>query len=170
MRNRHLLILCLLLVAVGGSLFLYKWLDLGVPIRAENAIGAWTVEARVRFTAQSGKPVKVRLAVPLRPPGFALLDETFVSSGYGLSTEVKDGDREALWAIRRARGEQELYYQAVVYPEAREPATSNSPPVAATAVRRRRGGGGGHPRRAGAGALGRHRHLCRRDAGAPARP
>ncbi len=39
--------------------------------------------------------------------------ETFVSSGYGLSTEVKDGDREALWAIRRARGEQELYYQAV---------------------------------------------------------
>ena len=42
MRNRHLLILCLLLVAVGGSLFLYKWLDLGVPIRAENAIGAET--------------------------------------------------------------------------------------------------------------------------------
>lgn len=131
MRNRHLLILCLLLVAVGGSLFLYKWLDLGVPIRAENAIGAWTVEARVRFTAQSGKPVKVRLAVPLRPPGFALLDETFVSSGYGLSTAVRDGDREALWAIRRARGEQELYYQAVVYPEDREPATSSSPPVQA---------------------------------------
>ncbi|WP_202816278.1 inactive transglutaminase family protein [Immundisolibacter cernigliae] len=124
-----MLILCLLLVTAGGSLFLYKWLDLGVPIKADNAIGAWTVEARIRFSAQSGKPVKVRFAVPLRPPGFALLDETFVSSGYGLSTAVQDGDREALWAIRRARGEQELYYQAVVYP-ARDTAqsTGSRPP------------------------------------------
>ena len=128
MRNRHLLILCLLLVAAGGSLFLYKWLDLGVPVRAENAIGAWTVEARVRFAARSGRPVKVRLAVPLDPPGFSLLDETFVSSGYGLSTATRDGDREALWAVRRARGEQELYYQAVVSPGAERAASSSRPP------------------------------------------
>lgn len=128
MRNRHLLILCLSLVAAGGGLFLYKWLELGVPIRAENAIGAWTVEARIRFTARSGTPIKVRLAVPLRPPGFGLLDETFVSSGYGLSTTVKDGDREALWTIRRARGEQELYYQAVVYPAPERAAGESRPP------------------------------------------
>ncbi len=123
-----MLILCLLLVAAGGSLFLYKWLDLGVPIKADNAIGAWTVEARIRFTAQSGKPIKVRFAVPLRPPGFGLLDETFVSSGYGLSTATRDGDREALWAIRRARGEQELYYQAVVYPVSERDTAASRPP------------------------------------------
>ena len=103
-------------MTVGGGLFLYKWLDLGVPLRADNAIQAWTVEARIRFTAQPDKPIKVRLAVPLRPPGFGLLDETFVSSGYGLTTAVRDGDREALWSLRRGRGQQELYYQAVVYP------------------------------------------------------
>ncbi len=128
LRNRHLLVLCLLLVAAGSSLFLYKWLELGVPIRADNAIQAWTVEARIRFSAKSDQPVKVRFAVPLRPPGFGLLDETFVSSGYGLSTEVQDGDREALWAIRRARGEQELYYQAVVYPQHSEAAPGSRPP------------------------------------------
>ena len=128
LRNRHLLILCLLLVTAGGGLFLYKWLDLGVPLQAENAIGAWSVEARIRFSAHSGTPVKVRFAVPLRPPGYALLDETFVSSGYGLSTAVRDGDREALWAIRRARGAQELYYQAVVYPVSDDSDRSSRPP------------------------------------------
>ena len=127
-----MLILCLLLVAAGGSLFLYKWLDLGVPIKADNAIGAWTVEARIRFTAQTGTPVKVRFAVPWRPPGFGLLDETFVSSGYGLSTAVRNSDREALWTIRRARGEQELYYQAVVYPASDDAdGRSRPPPVEA---------------------------------------
>lgn len=130
MRNRHLLTLCALLVIAGGGLFLYKWRALGVPIRAKNAIAAWTVEARIRFTAQPDKPVKVHLAVPQRPPGFRLLDETFVSSGYGLTTALRDGDREALWAIRRARGEQELYYQAVVYPIGDRPASgSHQPPI-----------------------------------------
>ncbi|WP_372719976.1 inactive transglutaminase family protein [Immundisolibacter sp.] len=119
----------MVLVAAGGGLFLYKWSALGVPLQADNAIEAWTVEARIRFTARSGRPIKVHLAVPLRPPGFTLLDETFVSSGYGLSTAVREGDRQALWAIRRARGEQELYYQAVVYPSGDDAVSKSRPPA-----------------------------------------
>lgn len=128
MRNRHLLILCLSLVVAGGSLFLYKWLDLGVPLKADNAIQAWTIEARIRFTADRGRPIKLRLAVPVSPPGFGLLDETFVSHGYGLTTAQQGDEREAVWTIRRARGEQELYYQAVAYPKPRDQVGDSRPP------------------------------------------
>lgn len=128
MRNRHLLILCLSLVVAGGSLFLYKWLELGVPLQADNAIQAWTVEARIRFTAERGRPIKLRFAVPVSPPGFGLLDETFVSHGYGLTTAQHGDDREAVWTIRRARGEQDLYYQAVVYPKSVQDAGDSRPP------------------------------------------
>jgi hypothetical protein len=127
-RNRHLLILCLSLVLAGGSLFLYKWLDLGVPLQADNAIQAWTVEARIRFTAERGRPIKLRFAVPVSPPGFGLLDETFVSHGYGLTTAQHGDQREAVWTIRRARGEQDLYYQAVVYPKSRQDVGDTRPP------------------------------------------
>ncbi len=128
MRNRHLLILCLSLVLAGGSLFLYKWLDLGVPLQADNAIQAWTVEARIRFNADRGRPIKLRFAVPVAPPGFGLLDETFVSHGYGLTTAQHGDEREAVWTIRRARGEQDLYYQAVVYPKPHQDGGDSRPP------------------------------------------
>jgi hypothetical protein len=38
----------------------------------------------------------------------------FISSGYGLVASVEEGNRKAVWSIRQARKEQNIYYQAVV--------------------------------------------------------
>ena len=73
----------------------------------------WTVEARVRFDAEGG-PARVSLRVPDAPPGYQVIDESFVSSGYGLTNANAEGRRSAIWAKRRASGAQTLYYRAVI--------------------------------------------------------
>ena len=42
------------------------------------------------------------------------MDEHFISSGYGLVATVEDGNRKAVWSIRRVSGKQSLYYEAVI--------------------------------------------------------
>ena len=107
-----------LLAALGLGLFLYKAIALGFPLVPEIETEVWTLQARFTIDARTG-PVKATLRIPHRPPGFTILDENFVSRGYGLSTtELPDG-RLAEWAIRRASGRQTLYYRARVTPEER---------------------------------------------------
>ena len=43
------------------------------------------------------------LQIPFQPPGFAILDENFVSRGFGLTIVHEESGREAHWAIRRQR-------------------------------------------------------------------
>jgi hypothetical protein len=119
----HLAALTLTLTVLGLSLFLYKWLLLEVPLQPAQTTDAWTVEARVTFAARRGRPVKVKLLLPYQPDGFTILDETFVSRGYGVTSRIEENNRESVWAVRRASGEQLLYYQAVVYQDE----TSSSP-------------------------------------------
>lgn len=114
MRNRHLKILSTALVLLGAGLFAYRVLALNLPLRPDETVPVWTVEARLRFSPPGG-PVKASLRIPREPPGFELLDEHFVSFGYGLTTQTVDDDRQALWSKRRARGLQTLYYRAIVY-------------------------------------------------------
>ena len=118
MRSRHLLLLAVSLAVAGLGLFVYKTSVLGLPVLPGRTLDAWTVEARLDFTARPGRPIKVEMFVPVAPAGLVVLDETFVSRGYGLNTRVEDDNRLAVWAIRRARGTQTLYYQVVV---ARDP-------------------------------------------------
>lgn len=103
-----------LVAALGFSVFAYKWLTLGFPLQPAQQTEVWTVEAQVQFNARPG-PSMVTLRLPEDPPGFAILSENFVSRGYGLSTFPTDGGRKAQWSIRRARGQQSLYYRAVLY-------------------------------------------------------
>lgn len=126
---RHLLLLSAALAALGGSFFFYKLYVLNLPLTPDRTLAAWTVEARVDFHGRHGKPVKVELAVPFEPQGFVVLDETFVSRGFGLSTRQQDDNRIAVWAIRRASGQQSLYYQAVVAQEQGESAATAAPPA-----------------------------------------
>lgn len=114
MRNRHLKILSAALLVLGLGVFAYRVLALGLPLRPDETVPVWTVEARMRFSPPGG-PVKAGLRIPSQPPGFELLDEHFVSFGYGLTTQAADDDRQALWSKRRARGLQTLYYRAIVY-------------------------------------------------------
>ena len=94
----------------------YKVLVFGFPLRPAGESRVWTVQAR--FTVDSHtKPVKVVLQIPARPPGFAILDENFVSRGFGLTVVEGDDAREAQWAIRQAAGRQTFYYRAQVTPD-----------------------------------------------------
>lgn len=112
---------------IGLAIFLYKWVALDFPLQPDTSTPVWTVEARVSFEARPG-PTKINLKIPDDPPGFVLLNENFVSKGYGLSTRPSDGERQAQWSIRRASGPQTLYYRAVVYRDDHVSQDSRKPP------------------------------------------
>lgn len=131
MRLRHLLVLVFILAATGGGLFYFKWQVLGFPAHMDRVSDTWTVEARVAFSRARSGPVKVSMELPAAPPGFVIFDEQFVSRGYGLTTEEANGRRRALWAVRRAEGEQALYYRATLIPGEVTPVPLASPPFPA---------------------------------------
>lgn len=128
MNRRHLYVLALALTAIGLGVFGYKWQVLGFPLKSEAVAEAWTVEAKVEFRKTRVGPAKVKLVVPGAPVGFTLLDEQFISRGYGLSVEGEGDYRRAVWAIRRAQGEQALYYRATVTPAPRIAEQGKPPP------------------------------------------
>ena len=105
-----------LLASVGLALMFYKVMVLGYPLLPAAESHVWTVQAR--FTVDSyTRPVKAVLQLPSSPPGFVILDENFVSRGFGLSVVEEGIWREAQWAIREAAGRQTFYYRAVVTPD-----------------------------------------------------
>jgi hypothetical protein len=115
MNRRHLFILAGLLAAIGIGLTAYKWSVLGFPLVPGDRTSLWSLEARISFYRDTPGSAKASLTIPGRLRGFSMLGENFVSRGYGLSTHGNDDRRHALWAIRRAQGEQTLYYRLTVY-------------------------------------------------------
>ena len=113
MNKLHLYVLAVVLTALGLGLFVYKAYVLGFPLAPRTKVQVWNVEARISFVAQD-KPVKLSMFIPSSTRRFALADEHFISSGYGLVASVEEGNRKAVWSIRQARREQNIYYQAVV--------------------------------------------------------
>jgi len=86
----------------------------------------WAVEAKVEFLAE-GKPVKVTLTRPQNPPGFILLGENGASPGYGLSFVSQQNTPVAIWSIRQAEGEQQLFYRADLLVDPDAPGMSATP-------------------------------------------
>lgn len=110
MKDLHVKLLALALILFASVLVIYKVNTLGLPFLPSDDVEVWSVEARVAFRPSQG-PVKVRFALPNSPEGFVIADENYVSGKYGLAFESDDDNRIAEWAVRRARGEQVLYYQ-----------------------------------------------------------
>ncbi|MDZ4784489.1 MAG: inactive transglutaminase family protein [bacterium] len=113
MRKYHLQILCTLLLVIGAGLFLYKALILHYPLSPDTQTDAWLLEYHPSFSAK-GKPLKLSMFIPKSTQQFLIMDESFISRGFGLTTTYKDGNRQAVWSIRNASGQQGLYYRAVV--------------------------------------------------------
>lgn len=129
MRERtHVLILAGAAIAAGLSLFYYKVTRLGLPLTPEAQTEVWTIESHVSFRGRGG-PAKATLTLPAVGPHFAILSENFVSRGFGLNTAEVNGHREAQWAVRRAHGDQSLYYRFVVYRDEATPPQSEEKPV-----------------------------------------
>ena len=114
MKQRYVYVLATLLTVIGLSVFWYKWQVLGFPLGADQEKPVWTIEAAVNFDSGPGT-IKVRLHVPTLTPGFRMLNENSVSRGYGFSLNYGSGGREARWTIRRADGEQTIYYRISVF-------------------------------------------------------
>lgn len=113
MRNTHLYLLVALLTLTAGAIFAFKVLRLGFPLAAAESAQLWEFEARIRFSGLGG-PAKFTLQVPSRGGGYVIADESFFSGRYGLSTRYVDGNRQAVWSTRSARGRQTLFYRAAI--------------------------------------------------------
>jgi hypothetical protein len=119
MRRLHLFFVVLLLSVVGLSVAWYKYDTLGFPLTPDRETETWTVEAQIRVETAAA-PASVRFALPSDSPHYSQLDEAFVSRGWGLTTQFRDGEREAVWTKRNPDGDQTLYYQATVYRDREE--------------------------------------------------
>ena len=127
MKHQYTYVLAAGLIAVGMSVFAYKWLVLGFPVQRNQETPIWTVESAISFDSGPGS-IKVNLHIPTLTPGFRTLNENPVSRGYGFSLNYGTGGREAQWAIRRADGPQTIYYRISVYADAHSKQSDTTPP------------------------------------------
>ena len=89
MRFPAVFVLAFVCAALGLSIAYLKVSRLSVPLDASAEATVWDVEARIAFEGRGG-PAKVALELPSTPPGFALLDEDFVSRAYGLAISTAE--------------------------------------------------------------------------------
>jgi hypothetical protein len=127
MKQRYVYVLAALLTIIGLSVFFYKWQVLGFPVSENQEKPVWTIESAVHFDSGPGT-IKVQLHVPTLTPGFRMLNENSVSRGYGFSLNYGSGGREAQWTIRRADGDQTIYYRISVYEDETVDQSDTIPP------------------------------------------
>jgi hypothetical protein len=127
MNNRHIYVLSAVLALIGLALFAYKSQVLGFPLQPQEQTRVWTVEAAVRFDPGPAA-VKATLRIPNLTPGFSILDENFISRGFGQATRNSPAGRESQWTLREASGAQTLYYRAQVYRDVSRMAEDTTPP------------------------------------------
>jgi hypothetical protein len=113
MKNLHLYILCIILAALGVLCFIYKTAVLKFPMTPHQQSLLWTVEAHVSFEAKTG-PMKIELFIPRSHPSAAIVNENFISKGFGLTTRLQEGNRKVIWSKRKGSGPYHLYYRAVI--------------------------------------------------------
>lgn len=127
MNNRHIYVLSAVLALIGLALFAYKAQVLGFPLQPQEQTRVWTIEAAVRFDPGPAA-VKATLRIPNLTPGFSILDENFISRGFGHATRNVPAGRESQWTLREATGVQTLYYRAQVYRDVSRIAEDTTPP------------------------------------------
>ena len=113
MSKRHLYLLAFAIVAVAFAAMYYKWSVLKFPLQPDAQVQVWTVQAHVEYQPRKGANT-VTLQLPANTPGYTVLDERFVARNYSQLEEANADGREVQWAIRRALGEQDLYYRATI--------------------------------------------------------
>jgi hypothetical protein len=113
MMKKHLIYLTLVLILMGLTVFLYKVFVLDFPLVAKARSDVWHIEAHLTFVSDN-KPVKVSMSLPRNSRRFSLVNENFISRGYGTNITTEDGKRRVHWSIRKVRGNQNLYYRASV--------------------------------------------------------
>jgi len=112
--KRHLYTLISSLAIIGLSLFCYRHYILGVPLKDNDVVNTWTLEANLKFVADKTHPIKASFSIPYLPPHFSIIDEYFLAPNYGISTHLLGQNRQVVWTLRRSTGPQSLYYRAIL--------------------------------------------------------
>ncbi|MDC0588945.1 inactive transglutaminase family protein [Porticoccaceae bacterium] len=103
------------LIALGVGLTLYKAVSLNLPLLPGEYREVWTVESKTSFTPTDG-PVNVGLRLPASLAGWTILDEHFVSSGFGFSIiEESATVSTARWTRQSLDHATTLYYKIQIY-------------------------------------------------------
>jgi hypothetical protein len=113
MKKTQLYLLAAAIATVALIAIIYKWHVLQFPLQPAATVEVWTLQARIGFEPKQGAN-RVTLQIPGDAPGWSVLDERFVARRYSRLEARAGAGREVQWAIRRAEGEQALYYRANV--------------------------------------------------------
>lgn len=114
MKRGHLYILAAILASAGLGIFIYKAFFLELPLRPMSRVKNWEIETKVQFKAQDAG-VKLSLFIPRNGRSLTMIDESFLSEGYGVTMASDAENRRALFSIRKASGEQTVYYRFVIH-------------------------------------------------------
>ena len=117
MRLAQVFILCGVLLAIALGLAGYKVFALQYPLYPNEESKSWRVEAKMRFYPEYKKPVQVHFFKPQSTAQLAVVDENVVAPDYGIIDKVgtQTGNRTTTLTRREARGQQFVFYQAILY-------------------------------------------------------
>ncbi|GGI84974.1 inactive transglutaminase family protein [Shewanella gelidii] len=123
----YALVAALIILGIGASI--YRGIEHDVPFVPGEQLKSWSIDAKVSFRAK-GEPVEVSFSLP-SDPAFEILVENTTSPGYGLSIQDTDQGRRAVWSVREAYGNQQLYYKVTLIPTGlqRNPTEQEAPKV-----------------------------------------
>ena len=113
MKKTQLYLLAAAIAAIALLAIAYKWRVLQFPLQPQATVEVWTLQARIGYQPKQGAN-RVTLQIPGDAPGWSVLDERFVARRYSKLEARAGAGREVQWAIRRAEGDQALYYRANV--------------------------------------------------------
>lgn len=147
MNRTHLYILAGVLSLCGVLLFAYKAIILQLPLYAGQRTDVWRIESELRFTANGG-PAKLTIQLPSATGQLQVIDQSFVSAGYGLTVAPGTAvNQRATFAIASVSGPQIIYSRVVVSrsmitdmvsrdprPEIRQPDLETAAAVAAAEI------------------------------------
>ncbi|MGF1554433.1 MAG: UUP1 family membrane protein [Paracoccaceae bacterium] len=106
-------LLCITLVLVGLSLFLWRWQVLGFPLTPEEDGSLWAVEAQIDLEGE-GEPARVGLFIPVLDEGYGVVTEDFISSRFALTTQTDQiGNRAAVWSTGSLDGRASVIYRGL---------------------------------------------------------
>ncbi len=104
------LFMVLLLAIAGAGAASFRHYTYNIPWLPGTETQIWQVEARIQFNATGGAS-QVFLSLPPEQKGFAVVNESAASSGWGFSIEPGIEQRRAHWTQREASGRQVLFYK-----------------------------------------------------------
>lgn len=115
-RTKELLVIISILLIAGLSIFSYRHFVLGFPALPNQSVQSWHVEAKIDVRGDN-TPVKVDFFLPGAFGQYSLVDENYVSNGFGFTTrrDEQSHNRISSWTKRNPTGREIIYYRGIIY-------------------------------------------------------